>query len=600
MALSILEGIPVSPGVAIGKAFYMDSPDVDRPRAFLPESHIAEETLRLEKAFKLAAKGLEEVRKRVPAELKEHALIIDSHLMMLQDPKLLGAAKDYIQEIKINAEWALEKAVGDLESIFKSIDDDYFRERIGDIRMVAKRVQEQLAGQYKEPESIKHKAVLLAKDISPAETTMLDVRKILACGSSEGGKASHMGIMARTLGIPAVVGLAKLDGSEADGKLVIVDGIHGKLIISPDKEELRKYGDLKRRFEGYQKRILRTCRLPGETPDGYRIKVMANLEFFEDASIALEYGSEGVGLYRTEYSYMNRPSLPSEEELYKEYVNMASSMAPREVILRTLDLGADKNVPGIPHLNETNPALGLRAIRLCLNNRKLFKTQIRAMLRAAVLDNVSIMFPMISSLMELRQAKGIIKECQNDLLKEELEFGKNVPIGVMIELPAAVMIAETLAKEVDFFSIGTNDLAQYILGVDRTNSHVSSIYQPLHPAVIHSIKWAVDAAHQAGIEVNICGEMAADPYCLPILIGMRIDSVSLPPLAIPTIKHIMRHLTVDDCKTLLQRALKNTSSTWTNRDVRDTIFDKFPDDTIDTIFYSTLLENNETSWGTLE
>mgnify|MGYP001493817349 CR=1 FL=1 len=591
VAGKIFKGIPVSAGVSIGKAFFLNrSGQGPLPRQSLAHDLVEAECSRLERAFAEFKEELAEVRERIPPDLKEHALIIDSHMMILTDPKLCGSALAYARDLKINAEWALDKAVDDLERAFNALDDDYFRARIQDVRMVAGRVQGRLAGQGADLKAIENRVVLMAHDLSPADTAGLEVGKIMSLATVQGGKTSHTGILARTLGIPAVVGANGIEEHIRDGDLVVVDGLRGEVLLDPDEEELAKLSDLKYQFEAYQCGIMRQCHLPGETIDGYRVKVKANIELLEEVATVIDNGGEGVGLYRTEYSYMNRRALPTEDELFEEYLDLASIMSPRRVTLRTLDAGADKFISllGVPE--ERNPALGLRAIRLCMRHPDIFRTQLRAILRASVAGNVSVMFPMISGLREVRLAMAALRQAKNDLRREGIPYNPDMPTGIMMELPSAVMIAEILAREVDFFSIGTNDLIQYSLGIDRTNRYVSHMYQPLHPAVVKSIKHVVDAAHQRGIEVNLCGEMASDPFCVPILMGMQIDGLSLNPQAIPGIKRIIRQATMDDCKNLLKKVLESSTVSHTNRLVRDAIFRKFPDELL---FYSSLVEGEE-------
>ena len=589
--MATLQGIPVSAGISIGRALFLNRSGVGPlPRQTLSEPLIPAEIARLEQAFTQFRQEIEQARQRIPPELKEHALIIDSHLMILTDPKFSGAAKEYIRTLRINAEWALDKAVADLEKTFSALDDPYFRDRIQDVRTVAVRVQARLAGQGYDMKTIENRVVVMAHDISPADTATLQTDKIMALVTVQGGKTSHTGILARTLGIPAVVGVTDLEGSARDGDLVVVDGLRGVVILSPGEEELAKLSDLKYQFEAYQAGIMRGCHLPGETIDGYRIKVKANIELLEEVPTVINNGGEGIGLFRTEFSYMNRTKLPTEDELYDEYLDLATIMSPKRVTLRTLDAGADKFVKTLGSFDERNPALGLRAIRLCMYHRDIFKTQVRAILRASVAGNISVMFPMISGLREIRQAKGLLAECRAELRREGRRFEPDMPVGIMMELPSAVMIAEILAREVDFFSIGTNDLIQYSLGIDRTNRYVSHMYQPLHPAVVRSIKHVVDAAHQAGIEVSLCGEMASDPFCVPILMGMQIDCISLTPQAIPGIKRIIRQATMDDCKKLLKLVLESPSVSKTNALVQETIFRQFPDELM---FYSSLLDREE-------
>lgn len=591
MALATLTGIPISAGISIGKAFFFNRSSLGQvPRQTVTPALVESEVQRLGDAFDQARKELVAIRERMPSELKDHALILDSHIMIMSDPKLVGTALKHVRTLHINAEWALEKALGELAAVFQALDDPYFRERLQDVRLVAERVQSRLLGQKVDFKAIESRAVLMAYDLTPADTVELNTDKVMSFVTVMGGKTSHAGILAKTLNIPAVVGVAGLEESVQDGNLVIVDAVKGKILVEPDEEELSRYSDLKYQFESYRASINTNCHLPGETLDGYRLKVKANIELYEEVAQVIENGGEGIGLFRTEYAYMNRPSLPDEEELFAHYRDLADVLSPRRVILRTLDLGADKFTSHFGKFEEPNPAMGLRAIRFCLKHRDLFRTQLRAILRASVVGNISIMFPMISGLKELRQASALLRECQQELRREGLPYNPETPVGIMVELPSAVMMAEVLAREADFFSIGTNDLIQYSLGIDRTNRHVSYLYQPLHPSVVRSIKHVVDAAHQAGIECNLCGEMASDPFCVPILMGMQMDAISMNPQNIPGIKHIIRQTTMDECKRLLRYVLESPTVGRTNQLVRDTIFRKFPDQLS---FFFSLLDAEE-------
>jgi phosphotransferase system enzyme I (PtsI) len=593
VAGKVISGIPVASGIAIGKAIFVNrSHKATLPRQTVAPALVENEVERLEVAFANTAEDLASIRGQVPDELREYSMLIDTHLLMLKDPLLLGAACDYIRSLSLNAEWALEKAVSDQADKFGAVDDPYIRERMQDVRVVADRVQSKLAGRSKDFKAIQGRFVIMAHDLSPADTVELEVDKIMAFATVQGGKTSHTGIMARTLGIPALVGVSRLEDDVNDGDLVIIDGLGGKIIVNPGEDELADYNERAAQFEQYTRKIRRHCQLPAETIDGFRVQVHANIELVEEVAAVLDNGGEGIGLYRTEYAYMNRTALPTEDELVEKYAELASIMAPQKVVFRTLDLGADKAMNQYGDLNEANPAMGLRAIRFCLKHPQLFKTQLRAILRASANGNVAIMFPMISGIREVRQAKAWLAQAKAELRREGFEYDPEMPVGIMIEVPAAVMIADFLAREVDFFSIGTNDLIQYSIGVDRTNHHVSYLYQPLHPATLKSIKLVVDAAHQAGIEVSLCGEVASDPFCVPILMGMGIDSISLTPQAIPGIKRIIRQTKMRDCRELLRKVLECRTVHRINGLVMENIFNAYPEELA---FFASLLENDEIS-----
>ncbi len=587
MSKKVFSGIPVSAGIAIGKTYFLNrGSSTSTIRMDIDEGHVHEEKVRLKQAFSLALAELVKIRKKIPRELKEQLAIIDSHIMILKDKKFQKSTGDYVRKKMINAEWALEKALFDIETAFSKIEDEYIRERIQDVRLVADRVKSQLQGQPSDISSLPQRMILLAPDLSPADTIELQLDKIMAFATISGGKTSHAGIIARSLQIPAIVGVEGLNDLQ-DDRLVILDGFNGKIIVDPEEDELSHYTELRYQFGEYQSLVNRNCHLPAETIDGYKVKVAANIELFEEVAAVIDKGGEGIGLYRTEYSFLNREDMPDEQELFEEYRDLASIIYPHKVVIRTLDLGADKIPIHFGPGRETNPALGLRAIRFCRKHPELFKSQLRAILRASVLGNVSIMFPMISGVQELLEVKKIFYSVRNELKSRQIDFDPAMPMGIMIELPSAVLIADLLAREVDFFSIGTNDLIQYSLGIDRTNKFVSYLYQPLHPAILRSIKHVVDAGHEAGIEVSLCGEVAADPYCVPILMGMQIDSISLNPQGIPGIKRIIRQATMDECKELLKRVIESDNVQESNRLVREMIFTRFPEELM---FYTSLIE----------
>ncbi|WP_027369264.1 phosphoenolpyruvate--protein phosphotransferase [Desulfovermiculus halophilus] len=591
MAAKILHGIPVSAGISIGRAYLLSQGHYClAPMQSISQDLVEVETARLNQAFAQALESLQQIRKQIPREQSDHAAILDTHIMVLKDPKLRQATEHYIRDMHLNAEWALEKGVADIESSFQGIEDEYFRARVQELRLLTRRVMNQLLGNNDSIKSITSRVILIAHDLSPADTVELDVSKIMAFATAQGGRTSHVAILARTLEIPAVVGVEDLESSVSDNQFIVVDGFRGQIVIDPDETELTQYTDLKYSFEAYQKEVIRKRDLPAETRDGHRVQLHANIELFEEVSKVLDYSGDGVGLYRTEYSYLYRVELPTEQELIEEYRDLASILHPRRLVIRTLDAGGDKLGHGFEHLEEANPVLGLRAVRFCLRHQDIFKTQLRAILRASQAGNISLMFPMISGLGELREVLSVLDQTKEELAAEGLAFDAEIPVGIMIELPSAVMIADILARYVDFFSIGTNDLIQYSLGIDRTNKYVSHLYQPLHPALLRSIKRVVDAGHKAGIEVSMCGEMASDPYCLPILIGMHVDSLSLNPQSIPWIKRILRKLTMEECADLLTRILRLDSVSESNKLVRETIFKRFPDELQ---FHSSILEEEE-------
>ncbi|MFP4212931.1 MAG: phosphoenolpyruvate--protein phosphotransferase [Desulfohalobiaceae bacterium] len=591
MARKILQGIPVSSGISIGRAYILNRGHYClAPVQNISQELVDQEVTRLKQAFENTLQGLNRIKQEIPRDQTEHLAILDYHIMILQDPKLRDSTERFIQEMHLNAEWALEKGIAEIEQGFVSMQDEYFKERMHEIRILAQRVMNQLLGNHDEVKPITSRVILVAHDLTPADTVELDVSKIMAFATAQGGKTSHVAIMARTMEIPAVVGVEELEDHISDNDFIVVDAFQGQIVIGPDEKELSEYADLKYQFEAYQKEVMQERFLPGETFDGFQVSLAANIELFEEVSAVIDYAGDGVGLYRTEYSYLHRSSLPTEKELVEEYSDLASILYPQQVVIRTLDSGGDKVGQGLGHLEESNPVLGLRAVRFCLKHQDIFKTQLRAILQASKMGNVALMFPMISGHGELMQVLQVLQQARQELEQEKKDFDPRIPVGIMIELPSAVMVADILAKEVDFFSIGTNDLIQYSLGIDRTNRHVSHLYQPLHPALLRSIKYVVEAGHRAGIQVSMCGEMASDPYCLPVLMGMQVDSLSLNPQSIPGIKRVLRKLSIEECSQLLKQILESDSVRQNNKLVRENIFKRFPEELM---FYSSLLEKEE-------
>jgi phosphotransferase system enzyme I (PtsI) len=578
MAQAILHGIAVSPGIAIGKGFFLNRAPDSVPHNLVSLDRVDCEVERLQLAAKRVAQDLMEARSSISGELHPHFDILDAHLLICNDPKLCGEAIRRISEQRMNAEWALEESVARIADAFSQLSSPYIRDRIEDVRLVADRILQRLSGNLSSSSAGTERGILLAYDLSPADVIGLSTKRISSFAIEQGGQTSHTGILARGLRIPAVVGLLGLGGEVAGGELLVVDGIRGKVIVAPDEAELAEYIALQRQFDEYQTRIRTHASLPAETEDGQRIAVLANVERSSEAADALASGAEGIGLVRTEFDYIARSSLPEEEYLYREYSSLADAMTPRKVVFRTLDTGGEKLFIGKTALDEPNPALGLRAIRYCLRHQDIFRTQLRAILRASVHGNVALMFPLISGPDELRLAKSILNEAKQELDAENIPFDPAMPVGIMVELPSAVLVADILARQVDFFSIGTNDLIQHSLGVDRGNRHVAYMHQPLHPAIVRAIKQVVDMAHKAGISVSVCGEMAANPYCLPILLGMPVDEISLAPQSIPAIKHVIRRSDARECREILTHALFAPTVGSIRSMVRHAIYNRFPED----------------------
>ena len=558
-ARMVLTGIGVAPGIAIGKAYRVDRNKVSLAYYhLLSPAQIKREKERFNAAVDKAEVDLKEIRSKMAGVFPEHAYIIDTHIHILRDSRLYDETIRIIDQQAINAEWALRNALEKVQQIFAKIDDEYIRSRFSDVDFVAERVLQNLTGQNKQSVAgIRERVIVVAQDLSPADTIQLQVEKTLAIVSDMGGKTSHTAIITRSLDIPAVVGLEKVYQEVRSGELMVVDGHAGKVMIDPDEELLNYYYERQYQLDRYRKEVVRCAELPAETEDGYNIKIQANIELLEEVVAVIDNGAEGVGLYRTEYLYLNLDQPPDEETLFWDYREVAEIIYPETVTIRTLDLGADKLSTKTRGSSETNPALGLRSIRLCLQEDQTFRTQLRAVLRVSgITKNVKIMFPMISGVGELRAAKTILEEVKESLTKQSIDFDRDLQVGIMIEVPSAVAVADLLAREVDFFSIGTNDLVQYALAIDRVNEHVAHLYEPLHPAILRMIKQAADAGRQAGIPVSLCGELAGEPLYIPILLGFGLDSLSMNPLAVPRVKKIIRNASMEESRDYLTEVLQ--------------------------------------------
>lgn len=558
---NLMKGIAVSPGIVIGKTRLVDrSKQKIIYQYLINEKEVNREVERFEEALELTKEQIAALKKGMSESIREHSFILDACLMIVDDNMIRDATRETILEEKINAEWALKKSVQKIRQAFEKIDYEYIKDRINDVESVAERILRNLSGKGNERLSdINDRVIIVAHDLSPADTSELNTSMVMGFITDMGGRTSHTAIIAQALNIPAVVGLESVTRDIQDGTLIIVDGYKGEIVIDPDDETIITYQEKELYYRNYISSIIRSSHLPSETVDHHTITVKANIEFIEEVSSAKENGAEGIGLYRTEYLYMRSRDIPTEDELFNDYKQVAERMAPAPVTIRTLDIGGDKLMAFQDLSREANPALGLRAIRFCLKEQSLFKSQLRAILRASVFGNIRIMFPMISGLQEFYNARQILNDVMKDLERESLDFDHNIKIGVMIEVPSAVMVADMLAKEADFFSIGTNDLIQYALAIDRGNEHVAYMYEPFHPAVIRMILQTVKAAKEAGIEVAMCGEMAGDPYCTPMLLGIGIDELSMNIGSIPLLKQLIRSLSKEECEKDMEIVTKLTT-----------------------------------------
>jgi len=552
-----LTGIPVSPGVIIGKAHL-----VERSRAkiiyryLIQNEQVEAEVERLKKAVAATEARLAELKNLMPEKAGGHSYILDSHMMILKDSMLMDSSIEKITTEKINAEWALKKSLDEIALIFSQIDDEYISSRISDVEYVTDGVLRNLSGETQQSlGEINDRVIIVAHDLSPTDTSELNIGKVMGFITDAGGKTSHTGILAQALNIPAVVGLESVTAEVHEGDLLIVDGNTGEVIINPDDDAIIFYQEIQLKDEEYKSSIARTSHIPSVTLDGHHISVRANIEFMEEVTSVREYGAEGIGLYRTEFLYLRSKELPSEDELFENYREIAELITPDAVTIRTLDLGGDKLGPPFKATSEVNPALGLRAIRFCLKEAEIFKRQLRAILRASIYGKIKIMFPMISGVQELLDAKAIMEEVKRDLDERSVDFDRDMDVGIMIEVPSAVTMADVLARHVDFFSIGTNDLIQYALASDRINEHVAHMFQPFHPAILRMIRQVVMAADEVGIPVALCGEMAGDPRCIPVLLGLGLTDLSMNTRSIPFAKLVIRGLSIKAARRDFQRVV---------------------------------------------
>ena len=553
-----LTGIAVSPGFAIAKAFVMhsDDPFVVSPRT-ITEAEVSKEIARFEDALTRTRAEVLGIRKKILNQIgRESSDIFNAHLMILEDRTLIEDVIALIKQSSISCEYAFSTILQRYFQAFSQIDDEYLKERISDIKDIGRRLLNNLYGEREDLEALKERGIIVAHDLSPSDTAMMDKNKVLAFVTEIGGPTSHTAILGRSMEIPAVVGVDHVTSKVKTGDRVIVDGTHGFLIVDPDEKTLDEYTRKEKRFIEAISELDKLRELPSETKDGRRILLAANIEFHDELPSVISHGAEGIGLYRTEYFYMNRSDLPGEEEQYRAYKQVAEKMLPHSVIIRTLDLGGDKFLSSLDVPHEMNPFLGWRAIRFCLTRVDIFKIQLRAILRASAHGKLKIMYPMISSVTEVRQANEILQECREELKREGLAFDPALEVGAMVEIPSAAITSDVLAKEVDFFSIGTNDLIQYTLAVDRVNEKIAYLYEPTHPAILQLIRQVVRNAHQEKKWVGACGEMSGDPAIAVLLLGLEIDEISMSPFVVPKVKKAIRSVNFSDAKAIAMKALE--------------------------------------------
>lgn len=555
--MEIKKGIAVSPGISIAKSLIIDSEDYRIPKRLIKPSQRMAEIQRTRNAFRAAADeltGLQEKHDKI-----EHSKIKDIfavHLRFLHDRSLRRKITDSIHSESVTAEYAVSTALRKIASHFAKEPDAYISERAADIYDIERRLLRQLLGSKREDvEHLTEEVVIIARELSPTQTAGFNKKYVKGLATDAGGRTSHTAIVARSLGIPAVVALEDLTEITSGADVVIIDGNRGIVIVNPDDETIRQYQKYSLEFEEFEHKLDAIKEKPAVTRDDVKITLLGNIEFPDEAELVLQKGGDGIGLYRTEFLYLNNPSEPTEQDHYNAYAETLRVFKHRPVIIRTMDLGADKYTQSKRFAPEPNPFLGLRSIRFCLRNLVMFKTQLRAILRASVLGDVKVMFPLISNLHESRQAKMILHDVMEDLAEESIKYNKNTQIGIMIETPSAALTAASLSRDVDFFSIGTNDLIQYTLAVDRGNELVSTLYTSGDPAVLRLIRTVIQDAHKAQIDLSVCGEMASEPEYIMLLLGMGVRTLSLTPPMIPEIKQVIRSVTIEDCNNIARKVL---------------------------------------------
>jgi phosphotransferase system enzyme I (PtsI) len=553
--MQTVKGIPVSPGIVIARAFVLGEAETHVPHRQIEEHEIDTELGRLEAALRDASADIATLRDRTEQQLgREAAKIFGFHLGLAQDPSLLGPMRERVRRDRVNAEVAVADSFKKVTDQFKAIGNEVFRQKANDVLDLERRVLGKLMGENESRLSaLAEPVIIIAHELTPSQTAGMDRKKILGIATDLGGRTSHTSIVARAIEIPCVVGCQRVMQRAEDGDLVIVDGDTGVVVVRPDERTLEEYRSQQDRFSNYRAILRETARLEAVTKDGTRIKLLGNIEFPHEVENVLANGGDGVGLYRTEFLYLTNDHEPSEDEQYQAYRHTLELLAGRPCTIRTLDLGADKYTQQRAHEPERNPFLGLRSIRYCLAHREMFKTQLRAILRASAHGPLKVMFPLVSTLMELRQAKMILNDVCEELEEEGIAFDRGIQTGIMIEVPSAALMSRAFAQECSFFSIGTNDLIQYTLAVDRGNERVANLYTGASPAVLYLVKQVVRSARRAGIDVSLCGEIAGEALYTMLLIGLGLRTLSLVPSQIPLIKRVIRSVDIPHCEELARR-----------------------------------------------
>lgn len=552
----VKEGIIASPGIAIAKAFVYEKIVIEVNKNKVEDTQV--EIEKFHESLKLSHQQLEVIRVKAISELgEEEGAIFEAHAMVLDDPEFVEGVEVEINENQLSADFAVNIVTDRFYAIFDQMDDPYFSARAADIKDVGTRVQNNILGVVQaDLSSLDDDVIIIADDLTPSDTAQMDKKRVMGFATNIGSRTSHTAIMARSLEIPAVLGLCDITATVKTGDLMVVDGLTGKVCVNPTNDQLESYENEKQKYQNYLKELEELKDLDAITLDGRKVELVGNIGEPNDVAGVLKNGGTGVGLYRTEFLYMNSDVMPGEEKQFAAYRSVLEAFPNGPVVIRTLDIGGDKKLPYLPMNDELNPFLGLRAIRLCFKEVGLFKTQLRAILRASVYGHAHIMFPMISSITEVRQAKAILADCMKELDEEQLDYDKDVKVGVMIEIPSAAIAADIIAKEVDFFSIGTNDLCQYTLAVDRMNQEVSYLYDPFNPAILRLIKQVTATSDKKdNFFTGMCGEMAGDPAAAVLLLGLGLYEFSMSALSIPQIKKIIRNVRYEDAKAIAETAL---------------------------------------------
>lgn len=558
----MIKGTAVSKGIAIEKALVLKKDVIQLTNRKISENEIEQELAQLETALTKSMGQIEKIQARALRELgPDKAQVFEAHKMLITDPVLRDSIVNKIQTEYIGAADAAFKAIEDLKAVFEMMDNEYMRERVADIKDIGDRLIRNILGKERvDLSNLKEDVIIIAEDLTPSDTAAMDKNHVKGFATEIGGETSHTAIIARSLEIPAVVGCAKAIRKIITGDMVIIDGSEGAVFLNPDPATLAKYEEEGRNFQIRKEKLKGLKDFPAITLDGHCVELAGNIAKPEGVIKVLDNGGEAIGLFRTEFLYMNRNTFPSEEEQFAAYKKVAQSMEGKPVIVRTLDIGGDKHLSYLDLSGEMNPFLGYRAIRICLEEVELFKTQLRAILRGSAYGKIKIMFPMISGIGELRKAKAILEEAKLELKQKNMAFDENIEVGIMVEIPSAALTADILAKEADFFSIGTNDLCQYTLAVDRMNEKLSSLYDPLHPAVLRLIKNVIDAGHRQGIMVGVCGEMASGIENSIILLGLGLDEFSMSPSAIPSVKEAIRSITFKKAQAIAKKVMEFDNS----------------------------------------